>query len=163
MLPIFDGLRTVTLLSVTVRKVLPVTTTSSMVVVRSCNRMVSGLCPFCQSRSALSYSIQVIISCALSAFNVEKEKRPSESVRQPSVVPLTKTLAPAIGWRPSVTVPDTTCCARTRLLPANRRMRMRMLRFMPAKLVHETRCCKFAGQTAMCRAIRLSVRTKCKD
>ena len=142
---------------------LPVTTTSSMVVVRSYSRMASGLCPFCQSRSALSYPMQVTISCALSAFSVVKEKRPSESVRQPSVVPLTKTLAPAIGWRPSVTVPDIICCAWPRQWPDNSRRSMSMLRFMPAKLAHETQRCKFVGQTANYGAIRLCVWTKCKD
>ena len=40
---------------------------------------------------------------------------------------------------------------------------MSMLRFMPAKLVHETHRCKFVGHTANYGHIRLSVRTKCKD
>ena len=38
-----------------------------------------------------------------------------------------------------------------------------MLRFMPAKLVHETHRCKFVGQTANYGDIRLCVWTKCKD
>ena len=38
-----------------------------------------------------------------------------------------------------------------------------MLRFMPAKLVHETHRCKFVGQTANYGDIRLCAWTKCKD
>ena len=40
---------------------------------------------------------------------------------------------------------------------------MSMLRFMPAKLVHETHRCKLVGQTANYGDIRLCVWTKCKD
>lgn len=40
---------------------------------------------------------------------------------------------------------------------------MSMLRFTPAKLVHETHRCKFVGQTANYGDIRPCVWTKCKD
>ena len=92
--------------------VLAVTTTSSMLVARSFI-WIWRLVRWAASAVSLKSSkpMNEALSVTSPVVEVVNEKRPSESVRHPSIVPIIKTLAPASVSFPSVTVPETVVCA----------------------------------------------------